>query len=490
MLPFRPFAALASPALLALAMLSAAPTAPIAWPDTEPARHARAYFAAFPGGADSMRAFWNAHGSPAALARRPVEARLDAWRQMHDALGSLSPVALTGAGVDFVEVRAQSERGRLVDIRFACEPDAPHGLIALRVEDAPEREAAPEPADTGPTPSEAEIAARLAAEADSLARRGEFSGAVLLDRDGTSLFARAYGLASRGTRAPNRVETRFNLGSINKIFTHVAIEQLAQAGRLALDDTIAGFLPDYPVENASRITIRMLLEHRAGVPDVLENPALWKDPARVRTMADWYGLVRGMPIDFPPGTREAYSNGGFVLLGEIITRVSGEDYYDYIRRHVYGPAGMSSSEHDMRGGRAPGRAEGYTRHAGEGGAAPGGARDGLAATTGREPGRGSPAGGGFSTVGDLARFARALRGNRLLDAAHTRHILGDPPQLGIAGGSPGVNALLVIAGPYTLAVLSNLDPPSAERFARSTGRQLRRVTGAATGAPRDRGRPD
>lgn len=455
-----------------------------AYPVTVAGGHARDYFAAYNAGEAAMREFWTTHGSPAALAERPVEPRLGVWREIHAGHGALTPLRVTGSGDDFVEVLARDEHGGAVSIRFACEPGPAHGLVALRFLDGgdagstPPTPPIPPPAETGPPPTDAEIVARLGSMADSLAGAGAFSGAITLDRDGHTLFARAYGMASRAPQRPNTIETRFNLGSINKIFTHVAIEQLAQQGGLKLDDTLDRFLPDYPRANASRITLRMLLDHRAGVPDVLENPALWKDPSQVRTLADWYALVRDMPLRFDPGTRQEYSNGGFVLLGAVIAKVSGEDYYDYIRRHVYRPAGMTRSEHLARNERLDERASGYT--SGEDMPPPGGDAA-LAPTTALDPahalGRGSPAGGGYSTVGDLVRFGHALRGRNLLDDAHTRDMIHDPASLGIASGSPGVNGLLIIAGPYTLAVLANLDPPAAERFAPTVGRMVRRAAG-------------
>jgi CubicO group peptidase (beta-lactamase class C family) len=327
--------------------------------------------------------------------------------------------------------------------------------------------------------------AACAAQVDSLARAGAFAGAAMLDKSGVTLFARVHGMASRPLHARNTLETRFNLGSLNKIFTHVAIEQLAQAGKLRLEDPVTRYLPDYKVANADRITLRMLLEHRGGVPDVLNAPDLEKDPGHVRTSAAWYALVREMPLRFEPGTRQQYSNGGFVLLGAVISAVSGEDYYDYVRKHIYEPAGMTLSDHYARDERIENLAVGYTR-AGDP-HDPGVGADtlaGLTPDTAHLPGRGSAAGGGYSTVGDLVRFANALRAGKLLDAAHVRDVFGEKFALGIAGGSPGVNGLFIVAGPYTLAVLANLDPPAAEQLAPTLGRMVRRAAGVPPPAPR------
>jgi len=235
-------------ALLATLWLATPPkarAADLVYPDTAPGRHAREFFAAFNGGEAAMREFWTAHGSPAALAARPVSARLEVWRTMRDNQGSLTPVRVAGSGDDWIDVDAVAERGGALTIHFACDDTPAHGLVALRLESSddtagrqdgppPAPGAAPgavpgaaigaaPPAAPGPPPSDAEIVARLSSELDSLSRAGAFSGAAMLDKDGHTLFARAYGLADRATQSPNRLETRFNVGSINKIFTHVAI---------------------------------------------------------------------------------------------------------------------------------------------------------------------------------------------------------------------------------------------------------------------------
>ncbi|HUK62466.1 MAG TPA: serine hydrolase domain-containing protein, partial [Dongiaceae bacterium] len=269
--------------------------------------------------------------------------------------------------------------------------------------------------------------------------------------------------------------TRFDIGSINKIFTTTAIHQLAQQGKLALDDSIARFLPDYPAQAARKITIRMLLEHRSGVPDVLEMPELWKNALAVRTADDWYRLIRDQPLEFEPGTRERYSNGGFVILGMIVQRVSGEDYYAYMRDHLYRPAHMSrtdSYEADRLPADVAVRYTNDTDSRAPAALAPGG-EQAVTSTLGR----GSAAGGGYSTVGDLVRFARAMRAHVLLDASHTDAVIGPGAALGIAGGSPGVNALVELSGPFTLVALANLDPPAAERLAKTVGRMVRRAAG-------------
>jgi CubicO group peptidase (beta-lactamase class C family) len=177
-----------------------------------------------------------------------------------------------------------------------------------------------------------------------------------------------------------------------------------------------------------------------------------------------------MPLEFEPGTKQQYSNGGYVLLGVVIAKVSGEDYYDYIRSHVYTPAGMTRSDHYAATDKVDNLAAGFTRHVGEIPGATAGPDGRAEITNAQRIGRGSPAGGGYSTAADMVKFARARRTGVLPTGPMGAN-------MGIAGGSPGVNALLETSGVYTLVVLSNFDPPSAERLAKTAGRMVRRAGG-------------
>jgi len=118
------------------------------------------------------------------------------------------------------------------------------------------------------TMSETEVAAALGKELQTEAAADAFSGVVLLAKDGKPLFRQAYGMADLGLKVPNNPETKFNLGSINKLFTRLSIEQLALDGKLAAGDTIAKWLPDYPDKDvAAQVTVRQLEEMRSGLGD-------------------------------------------------------------------------------------------------------------------------------------------------------------------------------------------------------------------------------
>ena len=301
-----------------------------------------------------------------------------------------------------------------------------------------------------------DLPTRLTKTLDSLAAAGEFSGVFLLAKDGAPVFERAYGFADREARTPNTVETAFNLGSINKLFTQIAIRQLADAGKLDVDSTLARAWPDYPNhEVARRVTIRQLLQHRSGVGGNIFAAPPGKTRGDIRQLADYLPLFVNEPLQFEPGTNQRYSNAAYILLGLLIERLSGENYYDYARRHIFEPATMTRTASWPVDSLPANTAIGYTR----------GAQDAppstpLGRNSGLLPGRGSSAGGGYSTAHDLLRLLNALRAGKIPS--------GPPSGVGIAGGAPGLNAAVEgdLPGGYDVIVLTNLDPPAAEKVAR------------------------
>jgi D-alanyl-D-alanine carboxypeptidase len=310
-----------------------------------------------------------------------------------------------------------------------------------------------------PSPiSQSELVRRLATSLDSLTTAGQFSGVAVLAKNGAPVFQRAYGMADREQSVANNTETAFNLGSINKVFTQIAILQLRAAGKLDLDSTLAAYWPDYPNrEVARKITIRQLMRHTSGIGGNIFDPPVGGKRNDIRTLNDYLPLFVNQPLAFEPGTRNAYSNAGYVVLGLLIERLSGTDYYTYVREHIFRPAGMTRTGSFAVDSLPLNTAIGYTR----------GDEDAPTTTPLRPnsrdlPGRGSSAGGGYSTAQDLVKFVQALREHRIPN--------GLPAGLGIAGGSGGMNAVVEgdLPGGYDLIVLANFDPPAAERVARMT----------------------
>ncbi len=181
-------------------------------------------------------------------------------------------------------------------------------------------------------------------------------------------------------------------------------------------------------------------------------------------------LFAAAPPAFAPGTSRRYCNACYVVLGMLIEKVSGEDYYAYIQRHIYEPAGMTHTGSYRVDSLPPNTAIGYTT--GQEDAPPG---TPLHPNSAELPGRGSAAGGGYSTIGDLLQFVAALRARSIPQ--------GPPAGIGIAGGSGGLNAVLEgdLPGGYDLAVTANLDPPAAERVAQTVRKWLGATDGPGPG---------
>jgi D-alanyl-D-alanine carboxypeptidase len=300
-----------------------------------------------------------------------------------------------------------------------------------------------------------------------------FSGAVIIARHGKPLLRDAYGFADRERRTPNRPDTKFNLGSIDKLITRIAIWQLVAAGKLSLDQPIGRYLPDYPNRAArERVTARQLIEMSSGVPNFF-NDAYLRRHASVRTVDDYLALFATDSLQFEPGTTRAYSNGGYILLGKLIEVLTGKTYYDYVRERVTGPSGMADTRHYLIDERVPNLAIGYTRQSPDQVRAPS-----PRPNTWSLAGRGSPAGGGYSTVDDFLGLDAAIRAGRLLPAAFADSLLpagyhtGQTP-LRHGGGGPGTNAEYVaFSDGYTVIVFTNADPPGATQVVQEIARLL------------------
>ena len=335
--------------------------------------------------------------------------------------------------------------------------------------------------------SEADAARAIIRRAELLARIGRFSGSVLVVKGDRVIVSMAQGLADKAFATTNRFDTKFNLGSMNKMFTAVAIGQLVAKGKLSFTDKLDGVLPDYPNRAfAESVTIHQLLTHTSGSGGNIFAPEVFEHRDRFKRPNDYVRLFAHEPLEFPPGERFSYSNPGFVVLGAVVERLSGEDYFAYVRAHIFEPAEMRDTASYEVDEVVPNLAVGYRIDD----------DDAFGVLPRRTnvmmlPFKGTPAGGGYATAPDLRAFAAALRGHKLLDAATTETItspkvdmMGGPPGMrygygfmsrvvrgkevrGHGGGAAGINAALRIFwdGSYTVAVMGNYDPPSAEALA-------------------------
>jgi CubicO group peptidase (beta-lactamase class C family) len=469
-----------SMAILMTLGAASAQAADVAWPATDIAAHARAWFEMLRGDDAAARQFLTDHMAPSALAEASVEERLARRRGVMERTGGLTPLAIVSSGDASIDVRCAAGNGDRVVAMFAAEADAPHRIVSVRLMAQPPGDDTAPPAPAGAALSDDEAAAAMRAMLDQRAAAGAWSGAALLARGDHVVVSGAWGEADREHHTANTEATRFNVGSIGKLFTRAAVAQLAEAGKLSLDDRLSRFVPDFP--NADSITIAMLCEHRSGVGDFFNDRYDHMDRAKLRHNHDYLQLIRDQPLWFKPGTSERYSNGGYALLGEVIAKASGEDYYDYMAKHVWGAAGMTATSAPIEGDGTKGLAHGYTAKAG---------KSGEIDNVSTRPARGSAAGGSYSTLADLLAFDRAIGNASLCGRDWSAWIVGGarpdrggrasgtPSGFGYAGGSPGLNAEWTHEGDAVLIVLTNRDPETARPTVQALQSIVRRLKPAA-----------
>jgi D-alanyl-D-alanine carboxypeptidase len=454
-------------ALLLTAVFLTVPAARAAAPDAEPPKTPAgtvfaAWLAAFNSGDPAqLRAFDAAY--PREGAPPPVEDRLR-FREM---TGGFTVVRIEKSEpLSLVMLLQEKGSDTMARLEMKISADEPPKLLRSTME------AIPRPPDLAIARlKEADALAALTTRAGELAKRDEFSGVVLVARKGKVLLQKAWGLANRETGTPVTLDTRFRLGSMNKMFTAVATLQLVEAGKLALDDPIGKYLPDYPNKDvASKVTVRHLLTHTGGTGDIF-GPDFEKNRLTLREHSDYLKLYGSRGLTHEPGAEHRYSNYGFVLLGALIEKVSGMSYYDYVRSRIFQPAGMSFTASLAETDAVPNRSIGYMKDSGK-----------WVPNTDTLPWRGTAAGGGYSTAGDLLRFAQALESGKLISKASLAAATtpykeqygygfgieeeGSLRSYGHSGGAPGMNGELRIFPQlgYVVISLSNLDPPAATRL--------------------------
>ena len=253
----------------------------------------------------------------------------------------------------------------------------------------------------------------------------QFSGTVLVAHEGQPLLEQAYGMADRATGIANTADTKYCIASIGKLFTAVAIAQLVEEGKLSFADTIGKYVRGFAPGIADKVTIADLLTMTAG----LGNVALGADnpPA---TLAGQMNLIVKEPLQFTPGSRFFYSNDDYIVLGAVIERASGQSYDDYVRQHIFEPAGMRDTDVTVyKPSQVSGMAHGYMLVGPNGqpllsgaGPTPSSGQATLADNANLVQ-IGNPSGGAYSTAGDLLKFAQALLGNKLLSPAMTNTVL-------------------------------------------------------------------
>jgi D-alanyl-D-alanine carboxypeptidase len=343
-------------------------------------------------------------------------------------------------GVDIIDVKSDPRQPGLLELIVSGRRRGQQALFFLAADPAhPDRLAQAElhPMDDpslyaawpkGPV-SRAEMARLIRTALESLVHTADFSGCVMVSDGAETVFDECRGLAERNFGVRVDHQTKFHIGSIDKMFTAVAIAQLVEAGKLSWTSSVAELLPEYSDrETAQKINVWQLLHHTSGlgdflVPEYFEHQEKFVDPV------DYLDLIAHQPKAGEPGKDWNYSNAGYMLLGRIIENVSHENYFEYIQRHVFAPAKMTSSGFDSLEDSTPKLAVGYF-HEGPF------STDWKAAWM-KIGFKSGPAGGGYSTNADLLRFAAALREGKLVKPDTLTKMFDDEVPAGPGGYAAG-----------------------------------------------------
>ena len=327
-----------------------------------------------------------------------------------------------------------------------------------------------------PASASAQDVARMDAIVRSHAEGKTFMGAVLVARDGNVLLSKGYGQANLEWQIPNTPTTKFRLGSLTKQFTAAAVLLLEERGKLKTDDLVKVHMPDAPAA-WSGITIFHLLTHTSGIPNFTALPEYRQMQPFDTPVVEIVARTRDKPLEFVPGERMNYSNSGYVLLGYLIEKISGQSYAQFVTENIFTPLGMKDSGYDSNAAVIAHRASGYT------------------------PGPNGPVNAGFihmsiphaagalySTAEDLLRWQQGLFGGRILSAGSVQKMttpFKNDYALGVAvtavdgrrrishsGGIEGFNTSLAYYPESKVVVLAlaNLNGPAADQIAAQLGK--------------------
>jgi CubicO group peptidase (beta-lactamase class C family) len=261
--------------------------------------------------------------------------------------------------------------------------------------------------------TDVEISARTDTLMKALVASDSFSGTVQVWKENVPIYAKGFGLAHKSPDIPINIDSEFNLASITKMFTAVAVAQLVESGKLSYTDTVGKILPDYPnKEVAQTVTISQLLAHTSGIIGGRELAMKFSNPSNALTIDDRLKDFENEPLKSPPGQQYGYSNAGYILLGKIIEKVSGQSYYDYIQDHIFKPADMEHTGFPLKTQLPKNAATGYMD-------GPNGQRIDNAGALDL---KGAPNEGAYSTGGDMARFHAALTSGKLVNPQSLRQL--------------------------------------------------------------------
>jgi CubicO group peptidase (beta-lactamase class C family) len=402
-----------------------------------------------------------------AFLRVPMSQHLGFMSSFHDQTRGWEYIKVQDWNANEVIVLVKSKlTGSFDALLVRVDPSSPYKITGIGLR--------PPKADPGVTPktlSADQASKELESFVKKLAEADVFSGSVLLAKDGKVLYKSAVGMANKDFGAPNKIDTKFNLGSMNKMFTGVAIAQLVEKGKISYDDPLSKFIPDFPnAEAAKKIQIKHLLTHTAGLGGYFSERYQKLSRNQIRTVDDMMKLAREdeKDVKFEPGSKWQYSNTGMMVLGKVIEIASGQSYFDYVRENIYKPAGMTNTDCYELDRVNTNLAVGYDKQFTDNGTV-------WSNNIFAHVMRGGPQGGGYSTAEDLLKFDQALRSGKLVSAATFKLISTPKPELnspqygygffydqarqvtGHSGGFPGISSNLdmYLGSGWTAIVMSN-----------------------------------
>ena len=235
---------------------------------------------------------------------------------------------------------------------------------------------------------------------------GQFNGSVLVAENGRVIYKNGVGMANMEWNIPNGPDTKFRIGSITKQFTAALILQLVEQGKIKLDGHITDYLTDYRKDTGDRVTIHQLLNHTSGIPSYTGLPTFFAEESRdPYSPVDFTKKFASGDLEFEPGSKFAYNNSGYFLLGAIIEKVTGKPYAQVVQENIFAPLGMKNSGYDTASALIAKRASGYVK-------TPRGYRNAPYLDMSLPYAAGSL----YSTVEDMYLWDQALYGDKIISA--------------------------------------------------------------------------
>ena len=260
------------------------------------------------------------------------------------------------------------------------------------------------------------LAGNVPAQVDRLMQQyhelGQFNGAALVLDAETTVLRKGYGFANTETEVLNTPDTRFGVGSMSKSFTALVILQLAEQGKLDLDDTIADHMPDYRRDVGESATLRQLLAHTDGIPNYTQNADFKRPFEGMETTAEYIARYCSGDPAFAPGTQYRYGNAGYSILGAIVERVAGKPFDEVVAEQVLEPLDLTRTGFIRHGTSIDGMSDGYEQSVG-----------GFRPVT-PLPRRLFAAGSMYSTIDDVAAYGRAVVDSAFVSATTKDALLG------------------------------------------------------------------